>query len=283
MVLPRLITALIGAPLLLITIWCGNLPTLTLVLGIVFLALWEFYALCENAGYPTQLWSGLAMGLLLVLSLYISGAPTGSQAQKPGMPFILTLLILASFLIEFARTDKGHSFLRISVTLLGLLFVAWPLGHLLLIRDIRMDDSNHLDVGRQLSYFILVCLWAQDIGAWAIGRWIGKKPFAALISPRKTWEGAVGGGLVCVACGSLFRELFLQSVFGRKETILVCLFVSALAQVSDLAGSFVKRSLGAKDFSTLLPGHGGVLDRFDSFIFTIPLFYYYLIGTGRFL
>jgi phosphatidate cytidylyltransferase len=283
MILPRLITALIGAPLLLITIWCGNLPYLTLVLGINFLALWEFYTLCESAGYPTQLWPGLGMGLLFVLSLYITGVPTGPLAQKPGMPFFLTLVLLASFLIEFSRADKGHSFLRISTTLLGLLFVAWPMGHLLLIRDIRMDDSKHLEAGRQLSYFILTSLWAQDIGAWAIGRWIGKRPFAELISPRKTWEGAVGGGLVCIAGGVLFRELFLQSVFGRRETILICVAVSALAQVSDLAGSFVKRSLGAKDFSTLLPGHGGVLDRFDSFIFTIPLFYYYLIGTGRFL
>ena len=86
-----------------------------------------------------------------------------------------------------------------------------------------------------------------------------------------------------MVCGLIFRELFLQTVFGRKETVLLCVIISILSQLSDLAGSFVKRSLGAKDFSSVLPGHGGVLDRFDSFIFTVPLFYYYLIGTGRFL
>ena len=283
MLLPRLMTALIGAPLLLLTLWCGNLPLLVLVLGIVFLALWEFYSLCDSSGYPSQLWPAIGMGLFLVLSLYISGVPTGALTQRPGVPFILSLLILVSFLIEFARADKGLSLLRICTTFLGLFLVAWPMGHFLLVRDLRLSDLSHQDVGRPLAYFLLASLWAQDIGAWAIGQWIGKRRFAPHISPRKTWEGAVGGGLVCVGAGLLLRELSLQNALGFEETIFIGVMISVLAQISDLAGSFVKRALGAKDYSTLLPGHGGVMDRFDSFIFTVPLFYYYLVGTGRFL
>lgn len=282
MTFPRILTALIGAPLVLFTIWCGNLPYLVFTLGITFLALWEFYTLSELGGYPAQRWPGLILGLFLVFSFYIGGSFTRSVPHNPGVPFLLTLIGLCLFLIEFERPDKGLSLLRISTTLLGLFIVAWPFSHLLLIRDLRLDDSTHFAVGRDLTYLAFGILWVQDIGAWLVGNLVGKRRMSPAISPRKTWEGAVGGVLFCVLFGLLFREILLKEVFGRGETILISLGLSVLAQVSDLAASFLKRSFGMKDFSSLLPGHGGILDRFDSFLFSIPLFYYYLIGTGRF-
>ena len=145
-----------------------------------------------------------------------------------------------------------------------------------------MDVSGRFDAGRDLTYLAIFVLWVQDIFAWLIGRAIGRRRLAPVISPRKTWEGAIGGGIACVIIGLLWRELFLQDVLGRAETIFVSIALSVLAQISDLAASFLKRSLGTKDFSELLPWHGGVLDRFDALLFTVPLFYYYLIGTGRF-
>ena len=265
---------------MLLAVWCGGLPFLTLVLGITFLSLWEFYTLSDLGGYSTQLWTGLAAGLLLALSFYTGGTPVG--ARNPGVPFLLTLIPLALFFIEFLRPEKGHSLLRISTTLLGILITAWPLGHLFLLRDLRLEDSPRFGVGRALTYFGILTLWIQDIGGWLVGNAFGQKRLAHVNRPRKTWEGAAGGWLACILFGVLFREIFLKDVFGPWEIVWVSAGLSLLAQVSDLAASFLKRSLGAKDFSSLLPGHGGILDRFDSFLFTIPLFYYYLIGTGRF-
>ncbi|OVE77052.1 hypothetical protein BVX98_03750, partial [bacterium F11] len=121
-----------------------------------------------------------------------------------------------------------------------------------------------------------------DVGAWGVGRLVGKRPLAPRISPKKTWEGTLAGLVLGCLVGWLFRESFLPKAFGPLEGVIYALLIGITAQISDLMESLLKRSFNVKDSSELLPGHGGILDRFDSFIFAAPFFYYVLLGTGRF-
>lgn len=99
------------------------------------------------------------------------------------------------------------------------------------------------------------------------------------VSPKKTWEGSVGGTLLAVGGAVLMRHLFLSTLFSVKEAVLLGLLIAVVGQVSDLAESVIKRSTGVKDSSNLLPGHGGFLDRFDSYLLLAPLFYYVVLYT----
>jgi len=203
------------------------------------------------------------------------------RSPSPLFTFILWSFVV--FLREFFRSDKGHSFLRIVTTITGVVVCALLLGHLLLLRDLRvLTGEGFRPIGREVTFFLFFVIWAVDIGAWLIGRSFGRTPLAPVLSPKKTWEGAIGGTAIACLVGWLFREAFLSAALGRTEGILFALFISITAQMSDLIESLIKRSFGTKNSSDLLPGHGGILDRFDSFIFSAQFFYYALLATGRF-
>lgn len=239
--------------------------------------------MAEGGGYPNQLFISLGGGALVLLALYIDGAPLGPVQKAPGPLFVFLLWSFFVFIREFFRTDKGLSYIRIITTLSGVVFFALFLGHLLLIRELRMTAGEGVQlVGRPVTFFLIVTIWMIDTGAWLVGRLIGRNPLAPRVSPNKTWEGAVGGTLIACASAWFFREAFLRDVMGPVESVCYAVVIAVSAQVSDLIESLMKRSFGAKDSSQLLPGHGGVLDRFDSFIFAAPFYYYALLTTGRF-
>ena len=283
MVLPRILTAVILVPLVLAIVWFGSIPYFLFVTGVSLIAIWEFCSMAEEGGYPNQLFMALFGGLVVMLSLYLDGAPVGPIAKAPGPIFIFLLWTFAVFVREFFRADKGHSFLRVVTTVSSVVFLALSLGHLVLLRDLRAASGEGFrPVGRELTFFLLVIIWTVDTGAWVVGRAIGKHKLAEMISPKKSWEGAIGGTILACGFAWLYREAFLSASMGRVEAIVMAFFVAVAAQFSDLIESLIKRSFGAKDSSQLLPGHGGVLDRFDSFIFAAPFYYYMLVGTGRF-
>lgn len=283
MVLPRVLTALVLAPLVLAIFWFGSIPFFLFVMAICLFAIWEFTTMAADGGYPNQPIMSLVGGALVLLALYLDGSPVGPIAKAPGPIFIFLLWCFAVFVREFAREDKGHSFLRIITTVAGVTFLALSLGHLLLLRDLRVAGGEGFrPIGREVTFFLLVIIWTVDTGAWVVGRAIGSRPLAPRLSPKKSWEGAIGGTVLACGFGWLYREAFLSGAMGRLESVFIALVVAIAAQFSDLIESLIKRSFGAKDSSQLLPGHGGVLDRFDSFIFAAPFYYYMLVGTGRF-
>ena len=283
MVLPRILTAVLLAPLVLAIFWFGSIPYFVFVTAVCLFALWEYSSMATEGGYPNQPVMSLVGGALVLLALYLDGEPAGPIARAPGPVFVFLLWVFAVFLREFFREDKGHSFLRIVTTVSGVAILAIGLGHLLLLRDLRVAGGEGFrPIGREVTFFLLVVIWTVDIGAWVVGRAIGRHPLAPRLSPKKTWEGAVGGTLLACGFGWLYREAFLGSAMGRAESVFVALVVAVVAQFSDIIESLIKRSFGAKDSSQLLPGHGGILDRFDSFIFAAPFYYYILVGTGRF-
>lgn len=138
-----------------------------------------------------------------------------------------------------------------------------------------------MNAGFYAALFLVVLIWTQDTAAYAVGLAFGKHRLAPAISPKKSWEGAVGGLSAGVLMSLAFRELFMKDLFGRGEILVLAALLGALAQVSDLTESLMKRCFGVKDSSSLLPGHGGILDRFDSFLLTAPFLYFYMISLGK--
>jgi phosphatidate cytidylyltransferase len=282
--LPRILTAIVLIPVVLAAVWFGTLPFFVFILGVSLLTYWEFSLMAEEGGYPNQLFVGLFASFAVLLALYLDGVPGwGPVHRAPSALFIFMAVCFLIFFREFFSRDKGTSFLKIITTITGVLICALFLGHLLLLRDMRVvQGEGFKSIGREIMFFLLIVIWTVDTGAWLVGKLMGRWPMAPVISPKKTWVGAIGGTVLACLAGWFFREAFLKAELGRNEAILYAFSVAVVAQISDLTESLIKRSFGVKNSSELLPGHGGLMDRFDSFIFAAPFFYYVLLGTGRF-
>lgn len=283
MIFPRVTTALLTVPLVLAVVWYGSLPFLLFVLAISLLCLWEYSLIAEIGGYPNRCLLAMIGGIFVILSLYLDGSSWGPVHKTPGPLLVFFLWCLILFIREFLSKDLGHAYLRIITTIFGVMFFAFFFGHLILIRDLRISGGEGFElVGRPLTFFLIFTIWSVDTGAYIFGRWLGRFRLAPQISPNKTWEGALGGILVASLVGWFIREAALKNALGPLEAALYAALVAVVAQISDLSESLLKRSFGVKDTSKLLPGHGGLMDRFDSFVFAAPFFYYLLLSTGRF-
>ncbi len=248
---------------------------------LILLALWEFQRMAEAGGYATQGMTGIVAGGAVALSLLFPGVRQQLPFESQAPAFVVMLALLILVLRELFRKDKGVSMLRLAMSLTSLLLIVWPLGYFALLRDLRGTTEVFRNGGFQAALFLVVLIWTQDTAAWAVGMSIGRHRLAPAVSPKKSWEGAVGGLVIAVLVSLALREIWMKDLFGRGEIVVLAIVLGVLAQVSDLAESLMKRCFGVKDSSTLLPGHGGVLDRFDSFLLSSPFLYFYLISVGK--
>lgn len=269
MLLPRLITAVIGIPLILLTIFWGGIPFALLMAGIAFMSLREYFIMARQAGYGCQPVIGTVCGMALFLSIYLNATGMGPLAENQGTVALMSLLLIPIILREMIAGNPQKVIERISVTFLGVFFIPWALGHLVLIRNLK-------PWGREYIYLIFILIWTLDTAAYAVGKNFGRFKLAESISPKKTIEGALGGIAAAMLVGLLCRALFLSRGLSIADTLVMALIIGVVAQFSDLSESLFKRDAGVKDSANLLPGHGGMLDRFDSFLFTAPVLYYFL-------
>ncbi len=274
MLLPRLITAIVGIPLILICIYFGGIPYFLLITIIVIFSLQEFFFLLEKGDYKSQKIAGYIFGILLLLSIFFSGTSIINIGKNQLNSIILTLFLLLLFLYQIIScriTNKEihGSIQKISVTFFGVFLICWTFSHLLLLRDIKPHGDKY-------TYFLFILIWLTDTGAYLTGIKFGKNPIARNVSPKKTIEGTIGGIVVGLISGIVMWKLFSLKEFTVKEISILTLIIITIAYISDLSESILKRDVGVKDTDNLLPGHGGFLDRFDSFIFTAPFLYYYI-------
>lgn len=263
--LPRVAVIAAGVPCLYLITLRGGVFFLLLVDLIVVLGLRELLQLLRAKGY--QPFSVLAYFCSLALTWY-------AWRQGVAVPLILTGSLLAIMVRELFRREMAQSLAHIAVTVFGILYVGWLASHLVLLRELPAALGQDEQLGARLVFLLAALVWATDTGAYLCGVAFGRRPLAARISPKKTVEGAVGGLVAAGVAGWACSRELVPFVTPLAGTVLGVV-AGVAAQLGDLVESLIKRDVGIKDTAPLLPGHGGILDRFDSLLFTAPVVYYY--------
>ncbi|WP_038057380.1 phosphatidate cytidylyltransferase [Thermus amyloliquefaciens] len=264
----RVLSALVGALVLLVVLWAGLpliLPTLVFVLGLGSLELRDMLAKRGiRLNLPFLVGGGVLLFLFSLPQLH------WHFPQVPWREVALGLFLMGSFSYELLR---GADLTRFAFTLLAFLYLPWSLGYVLLLR--ATPDAG---LGLWTLSLPIVASFATDIGAYFVGRALGRQKLAPEISPGKTVEGSLGGIAVSFLALALYTGLVREVFpFGLLELWLFSLLLSLAAQLGDLGESMLKRYCGVKDSGHFLPGHGGLLDRIDSLLFTFPLTYFLVV------
>jgi phosphatidate cytidylyltransferase len=200
--------------------------------------------------------SGAVMAALLLAVLWLGG-------------WAFTLLILVAAMLMVKEWNDLTSQDGPGWRIAGLFYAAIPCASLIWLRELRVE--NYFDAGLWLVLYLMFVVWATDIGAYFTGRKIGGPKLAPMISPGKTWAGLAGGIFCAGVVGGLCHS-FSPFPATLGMSVLLAMLLAIVAQAGDLFESWLKRRVGAKDSGTLIPGHGGLLDRVDGLVFTAPLF-----------
>ncbi len=262
----RIITAVVGIPAVVAATYFGGWPFILLVLAGALLAQRELYTILGQTGIRSLSGLGLLLGLLV-----------GLRSMVPPTIPLAVALGLAVYVLLSSRFERPWQ--SLSATLMG---VFYPTMLLTFFIDIRLGSEVAL-TGRgafwlTLSVFIFV--WASDTAAYYVGKGLGRRPLARTISPGKTWEGSIGGAIGAVVAAGAVWSLELVGI-SWYHLLAIGLICGVVGQLGDLAESRIKRIAGVKDSGSLLPGHGGVLDRLDALVIAVPLAYIYLsLVTG---
>ena len=207
--------------------------------------------------------TGILLGILYIINF--------AQPLLPdmGISFIILFSLFVIMIVRlFSPRPVEGSLEDISSTFLGIFYVALLLGY-------QVALVSGID-GKRWLFFMYIVIWASDTGAYYIGSALGKHKLYPKISPKKSIEGLVGGLLLAVGAALLYRAWFLSSM-GTGEAVALGIILSGAGVLGDLAESLFKRGAGVKDSGSLIPGHGGVLDRLDSVLFAAPVLFYYLL------
>lgn len=267
----RILTASAALPILGVFILLGGLPFLGLVCVVTALGVHEYYQLASvQIGHrlnTAEKAFGIIAGLLFPAAAYVS--PGNS------MPPLVAVTIAGGLVLRLWAPRCTHQPIPIvSSLVLGPLYVGFLLSHAILMRE----GPGH---GTFFLFLSVACTMLSDTGAYAGGRALGRHPLAPRVSPKKTLEGGIAG----ILTGPLSALLVVETArsggadirLGTGQALFLGLLIGIASMVGDLTESLLKRGSGIKDSGTLFPGHGGVLDRLDSLLFSIPLTYYYVL------
>jgi phosphatidate cytidylyltransferase len=264
----RIIFAVIAAPVSVAVVYFGDWILAIVLSVLAALGAWEFFRMARETGANPIEPAGIALAALL---------PIAVHAERLGVYTLSLTAVIAMILVLFASTiwlrgPSGKPLSSVAVTSFGILYA----GLFSYIYAVRYHDyAVGAAAGTALVFLPILLTWSTDIGAYAFGRTFGRKKLIPSVSPGKTVEGAVGGlGLTIVICLLYVRFVLMpyaQLGLTIQGAVLFAIVVSVAAQTGDLAESLLKREAGVKDSSRILPGHGGILDRFDSLLFVMPI------------
>jgi phosphatidate cytidylyltransferase len=250
---------------------------------ISILGLWEFYSLLEKNGYAPQKYYGILLGIATFIGIGFLKLSESSEYIS-----LLVFLTFSLFIIELFR-KKETPFTNLAITLVGVIYVILPFAMLLcmsvgihageiialLFSTFSENVAEKPDLYKYtiLGFFFLI--WSNDTFAYLVGKAIGRAKLFERISPKKTWEGTIGGALCTQGIAYVISIYFTE--LASVHWHVVALIVSVFGTLGDLVESMFKRSLGVKDSGVILPGHGGILDRFDGVLLAAPFVVAYLM------
>ncbi|KUK10540.1 MAG: Phosphatidate cytidylyltransferase [Clostridia bacterium 41_269] len=254
----RILTALLGIPLIILISYFGGYVLLFSVIIISLLSLDELYRALKNTEVQFSKFLGFLGAVLFILNSHYFGA--GKVAETL---LLVVLLNLFYYVISFPRIKPSG----VGLTLFSSIYIGFLLSFAILLRN--------MEEGFLFLMFAFILTWATDSGAYIIGLLLGRHKLHSTLSPKKTIEGSVGGILFPVMASIIF-SFFIPQDLNIFKFVVLGILVGILGQLGDLTASAFKRHANLKDFGSILPGHGGFLDRFDSFLVIVPLVYYYI-------
>ena len=264
----RTISAVILIPVVIFLVWWNGYLYSALIALVTVLMLIEYCQLSQSIGARGSRILIVVSGLLFCLSASVQPA-TGEISH-----FVLALTLLLTFAYQIVRNQIDTAFLSVASTLVGVVYIGWAFGyHLISLRQI--GNVADTPIGRGLIFFLLVTIWIGDAAAYLVGKQFGKHKLRPQISPGKTVEGTIAGLGFGVLAGASVWSFLLKDIFSLPHALILSLLLGVVSQLSDLSESIIKRSADVKDSGSLIPGHGGLLDRCDSLIFSAPTLYYY--------
>ncbi len=270
----RILTALIGAPLVIGMLFYSPYTLIFFFFLLNIFTLWEFYRLCsyitnnEPTHFTFERVLGTAVGSFIYMSIMLSWLDV-----LPWKWGALSIPLVFTYFIKELYVPAKSPFTRIAHSILSYVYVTFP--YVLAVIIACPDEEFH--PLRIIGIFLL--LWINDSGAYFGGRFLGQKPLFPRVSPKKTWEGAIIGGLFTLTASHLLWRFFGE--FEPLQWFGIGIIVVFFGNWGDLVESLLKRSIQIKDSGEILPGHGGFLDRFDAFLLSIPFIYSFIIISSH--
>ncbi len=303
----RILTALVAIPIIVLLCMLGGIAFFIFIALASGVALWEFYRLCEIKGAKPLTGLGIAAGLCINLSFFQPrlqillstffdriGVSLPFPSQSQFLSISLLVIVVVLLLVELFR-NHGSAILNLSATMLGLLYIPMFFGTFIGLREIfgpadfpvlryfpgenSFHDPRILDEvyrwGGYTVISVLAIIWICDTAAFHVGSVAGKHKLFPRVSPNKSWEGAIAGFIAALGAAAAAKYIVL-SYLSLGSALVIGAIVGTIGQLGDLAESLMKRDAGVKDSSALVPGHGGVFDRFDSLLLVAPCVYLYI-------
>lgn len=259
--LKRIITALIGLPSMVLAIILGNKYIIGIGIVIVgIICMYEYFGVIKKVSKPIE-WVGYLSTILIVSAIFIEASKMITLVTY-SIPFFMLLLFL-----QVIITNMRTNFKDVAYTFIGIIYISFFLMFIVLIRG--------LEHGKILMGYTLIISWATDIFAYLIGRKFGKHKFSK-ISPKKSIEGSIAGIIGSIVISVIYTFIISKywQIHNQYTLVIFATFIlSIISQIGDFVASSIKRFVDVKDYSELLPGHGGMLDRIDSLLFILPFSY----------
>lgn len=266
----RVLVSVFAIPILFLITYLGSWYFSLFVIAISILSFYELSIFSNAKGAKVNLFWGMIGIVAVLLNKF--------QNFIEDVFVIIVFWFIGLMIIELYR-NKGSALLNIGLTSLGFLFFSISGYSLIALREIFSTSSNEYVNGAYLIFSILGTIWVCDSAAFFGGTKVGKHKLFPRVSPNKTWEGAIFGFLTSILFMILSYNLLLEFI-SFYTALIFGLIIGTLGQIGDLIESLFKRDAGVKDSSNLIPGHGGVFDRFDSLFLSAPFIYYYLVLFG---
>lgn len=259
----RIISALAALPLLFVAVILNLYIFYGALFIITMIGLYEYFHALESGSIKPMKITGMISGMIVMVILF-----KGDNLHYL-LPFIVVLIAI---LLSIPVLDTKYNFYGAGATLAGVLYIPLMFGYIYFIRSIPYK-------GVYLVWFVFICSWMSDTFAYFSGMAFGKRKLCPKVSPKKTIEGSIGGILgstaACLTYGAILNGLKVMNI-PYVHLLIIGILGSIVSQFGDLAASSIKRNVGIKDYGYIMPGHGGILDRFDSILFVAPLIYYYI-------